>query len=268
MKLSFKKALIILPLLSLITLSGCSFDNGPIGVQTKDYDEFTVTYVKEEMNGDDVLTTFTIKNTGRIYLDYVSIVDGSDSTIEASTSNFDTPFKSAVLQSGQEKNVVFKTSKPFTNKDNLQISGKAYAGGGASSIKGEPHIVHGSDNDYYISGIEIMGSLMMKRPTTLYYGVVIRVEYDGARYYFACDEDHGFSFTTSFVLESDKIGDVEVVGQTSSDKPTSVSEVLTVVGVTALIMLVVPGILGLPVFLAIAIPRTIARKRREAANKE
>ena len=269
MKHSFKKYLIALSLLPLISLSGCTTPTSPPpGVRVEGYQDYTATYVKEETSGEDVLTTFHIKNTGMNYLASVGIYENKDGeTLFSSSEGFGTPFKSAVIPTNGEKDVVFKTARAFTDKDNLNIAADAYnRGGGSSSIKGEPALVNLNGSVCYVRGIEIMGSLMMKRPTTLYYGVVIEVEYDGETYYFACDEDHDFAFSTYYPLDSSMITKVEVAGIISSDKPTSTTDyayaaLIIIVGILLISLMIAP------IFLAFLIPLLILRKRRKNAAK-
>lgn len=263
--------LFVLAITSLLAITSCS-GNSSLGVATQDYNDFTMSFIKEEDCNSYYLTTFHINNTGSGFIEYISVKENYENNnyLETDTQDYrNSPFASGLILPNSEQDYVFLTmGKGFDDKNNLTYTAKAYtSAGGTGQIKGTPSIGKIGDYDYFVSGIEIMGALMMKRPTTVNYGVIMSVVYDEQTYYFACDEDHSYHFASTRPLDLSKMSKVEVYRIITSAKPNPF-EGRSGAMLSSLLFFGIIVLINSCIFLPIFITKTARRKRRNAQLKK
>ena len=251
MKNTFKKALILLPVLPF--LMAVSTDNE---VYARSYKDYELTYVREDVVGSYSYFYYTLNNKGAGYISEVKLTNEGYTSYNLNENNL---FKDMVYAPGENNEVCFKIYKGLNKPEVPKSTAKGYADFDTGlTIEGTKSVTLKSKGyDYYQYKVDL--SLNGERNKDYHYGVILKVTYDEQAYYIKLDDNKELCITTEEEIDITKLTVDSAVAIKSSEHSSDSYGFDLVFGV---IMLIFFGLtISFGIFAAIFFP-TMARRRR------
>lgn len=269
MKKKYSKLLILLPICPLLMA------NSPApAVYPDDYKDYQITYVKEEKIADDKYNyVFNFKNTGDGYINYIylngeEIVNGEEMYYGLSLYDYEiaSPFADGLLPPGFNGEVTLESTYQVPNPSKLKHNCQAYTEFyNDATIEGTKELSLNQDRYYNAQSDIYYYNFDIKLSDTedgYYYGVILKLNYDGEICYVKTDQFHSYQIVTNELLDLSKISveDIKVIRTVEYNNGFGqFISIVVIVFVVGLLLLFAAGI-----FAAIFFPLMAARRRRRA----
>ena len=248
----FKKASILFAVLPFLSAAS----EAPT-VYTRNYKDYEINFIKEDVIGEYYYYYYSFKNIGDGYVSEVTI-----DYVHVYADDFSATFKDTVWAPGFEQELVFKDRYRLDKPENVIPTVKGYAlFDDTVKVSGTKEVsLKSTGPDYYLYQIDM--SFDVENDYNYRYGAILKVTYWDSTFYLKTDLRNGFSFYTVEGISLDKltIDDVKVIKSTRytyDNEPQSIALSITY---TAIMLLLIAG----GIFSAIFFPAMARRRRRRA----